>query len=277
MGTRFELVLLSGACDLRAAGEAALDEIQLWHARLTRFAPDSLVSHINRTAGAAPVRLDRDTFVLFEDAMGVSAESEGAFDITVAPVMGRLGFAGSAVPALGRRVNGRALLLDANAWTLRFSTADVSLDLGAIGKGHALDCAAAVLREYGVDAALLHGGTSSIAAIGAPPRSSGWRVAAGPEADAAVVTLRDAAMSVSDSASQRTPAAGGHIVDARTGGVIERARRAVVVGPSARLADAWATALVVLGSIPGGFPAGYTASISASGDRPETQGSSSVR
>ena len=62
MGTRFELVLLAGRGDLRAAGEAAIDEIETWHRRLSRFAPDSLVSHINREAARAPVRLDRDPF-----------------------------------------------------------------------------------------------------------------------------------------------------------------------------------------------------------------------
>ena len=91
MGTRFELVLLEGRDSLRAAGEAAIDEIEMWHGRLTRFAADSLVSHINREAARGPVRLDRDTFELLHDAVRVWRESEVAFDITIAPAMTRSG------------------------------------------------------------------------------------------------------------------------------------------------------------------------------------------
>ena len=67
MGTRFEIVLAAGAGDLMAAGEAAIAEICDCHARLSRFASDSLVSHLARTAPATPVRLDGETFRLFAD------------------------------------------------------------------------------------------------------------------------------------------------------------------------------------------------------------------
>ena len=82
MGTRFEIVLPdsprgpSGA-RLRAAGEAAIDEIETWHRRLNRFAPDSLVSHLNRGL-TSPLPLDRDTFDLFDDALAVWRDSWGA-------------------------------------------------------------------------------------------------------------------------------------------------------------------------------------------------------
>jgi thiamine biosynthesis lipoprotein len=264
MATRFELVILSGRADLRAAGEAALDEILLWHARLNRFAPDSLVSHINRTAADAPVRLDRDTFALFADAARVWRDSGGAFDITIAPAMqAHGGAAAPAVPLRHARVGAGAVVLDDDEWTLRFASAAVSIDLGGIAKGHALDCASAVLRAHGVDAALLHGGTSSIVALGAPAGNEGWRVATGPEPGAPVVTMRDEAISVSASAAYRTSSAVRQILDARTLQGIETPRRAVVVGPSARVADAWSTALAVLGRVPDRFPAGYAARITS--------------
>jgi thiamine biosynthesis lipoprotein len=261
MGTRFEVALAAGAGDLRAAGEAALDEIEGWHRRLSRFAPDSLLSHIHRTAHLAPVGLDRDTFALFDDAVRVWRASAGAFDVTVAPAMARHGFPESAVPAAGRRIDGGAIELDASAWTIQLSAPDVGLDLGGIAKGHALDCAAAVLREHGVTAALLHGGTSTVVAIGRPEEADGWRVAIGPEADAPVVSLRDRALSVSDAASQRTAAAAGHIMDPRAlpskGRPVDRPGRAVVAGPSARLSDAWSTAILVLGEVPDSLATEY--------------------
>jgi thiamine biosynthesis lipoprotein len=245
MGTRFELVLADGRENLMAAGEAAVEEIETWHRRLTRFAADSLVSHINREASRGPVRLDRDTFDLLRDAQAVWRDSDGAFDITAAP---------SASASSGAS----ALQLDPDDWTIAFTRPQVSIDLGGIGKGHALDCAARALRAAGVTSALLHAGTSSIVAIGVWDGNDGWPVEVPTEAGGRVIALRDAAISVSDAggpvdARRGTP----HIVDPRNGQPVIPSVRATVVGPSARLADAWSTALVVCGSAPAAFPADY--------------------
>jgi FAD:protein FMN transferase len=262
MGTRFELALVDGAGSLRAAGEAALEEIEGWHHRLNRFSGDSLLSHICRTAARAPVRLDRDTFALFEDALQVWRASEGAFDITVAPLMAHAGFADSAVSARDGSVNAEAIALDEQTWTIRLVRDGLRIDLGGIAKGHALDCAAEVLRGAGVTAALIHGGTSSVVAIGRPPQAAGWQVAIGSAPDCRVLTLCDTAMSVSDASSQRAANGAGHVVDPRTGRGLRGPACAVVTGPSARLTDAWATALTVLQRVPGAFPPGYEAILS---------------
>ena len=241
MGTRFELVLFTAEPERhRAAAEAAIDEIEAAHRRYTRFAPDSLVSHINRTAAHTPVRLDKGTYTMLEDALRVELESRGAFSITSTP---------SPPPSPSPRP-GFALSPDDRSITLLHDEAKI--DLGAIAKGHALDLAAALLREHGVTCALLHGGTSSVVAIGAPPGEDGWRVALGPEPHAPTVTLRDAALGVS--ATTERP----HIVDPRTGAPAPPNRRAAVVGPGARLADAWSTALVVLGERPRALGAEWT-------------------
>lgn len=267
LGTRCEILLLGGCGDLRAAGEAAVEEIETWHRRLSRFSDDSLLSHINRTAARVPVRLDRDTYALFEDAVAVWCASEGAFDVTIAPLMVRHGFQDSAVPAARGRVGDGAFKLDPQRWTISLSPGS-SIDLGGVAKGHALDCAAAVLRHAGVTSALLHGGTSSIVAIGTPPGEPSWRVANGPEPGAPVVALRDTAMSVSDGSSQSGGSDEGHILDPRTGCAATACGRVVVTGPSARLTDAWSTALAVLQRVPVDFPAGYTTSLRAVGNRP---------
>ncbi len=266
MGTRFELLLPAapGSLDgpaLRAAGEAAVDEIDHWHRRLNRFAADSLVSHLNRSAGR-PVRLDRETFELLADAVRVGQASAGAFDITVTPLLVRLGAADSAVPTGGDHVTTRTIELDPHARTVRFADERLSVDLGGIAKGHALDCAAAVLRDAGVRSALLHGGTSSILTIGRPPGGDGWKVALDGQGRE-TVTLEDAALSLSDPAGQLDTTGRRHIVDPRTERADEPSApletRVVVIGPSARLADAWSTALAVLGDVPSAFPASYEA------------------
>lgn len=262
MGTRFELVLLAGRGDLRAAGEAAIDQIETWHRRLTRFAPDSLVSHINREASHGPVRLDRETFELLHDAVTVWQASEGAFDITIAPAMTHAGYGDSAVPSGDARVGAGALLLDPVDWTIAFAHPRVSIDLGGIGKGHALDCAGRVLRDAGVTSALLHAGTSSIVAIGAPGRSDGWQIEIASAGQRRTIALRDAALSVSDPfGPARARRSAPHILDPRDGRPVARTVRATVIGPSARLADAWSTALVVRGSRPAAFPSLFSAFI----------------
>ena len=198
MGTRFELVLVADDPErLRPTAEAALHLIETWHHRLTRFEPDSLVSFINRTAAARPVRLDRETYELFACCQHVWEASNGAFDITVGPLMERLGFHDLGQSA-GDVVTGmKQLELDPEKATIRFRTKGVSLDFGAIGKGHALDQAADALRSGGVESALLHGGTSSVVAIGHPPDLKGWRVGLGPDPTSQKVCLRDAALAVS--------------------------------------------------------------------------------
>lgn len=231
MGTRFELALFGeDTATLRAAGEAALHEVEYWHARLSRFAKDSLVSHINRTAARTPVRLDSVTFSLFACAQQVMRLSDNAFDIT-----------------LGR--GHQSILLDRATRSIAFTESDVSIDLGSIGKGFAVDRAAEILRENRVCSALLHGGTSSVIAIGAPPDAAAWHIALGSVDGADVVALRDAALSVSAPHGRVTDGQ-GHIIDPRTGEPVQQGQCAAIAGPSATLADAWSTAMIVLGERP---------------------------
>jgi thiamine biosynthesis lipoprotein len=213
MGTRFELVLPDGE---RHAGELALSEIDDWHRRLSRFAPDSWVSHVNRTAASAPVRCDDETWAMLRDAVSVWAASDGAFDIT--------------------RGAGAWLRLDDRDRTVAFGRPGMSLDLGGIGKGHAIDCAVRCLRESGVTSAFLHGGTSSGYGLGTGGDGRPWRV----RVDDRVIELRDLAYSVSDAAGQASP----HIMAADGRAVVSG--RVCVTDPSARLADAWSTAKVIL-------------------------------
>src|SRR5690349_7169580 len=93
------------------------------------------------------------------------------------------------------------LLLDGSAYSVRFREAGMVLDLGSIGKGYALDRAATILREAGVESALLHGGTSTVVAIGGPPGEEEWQIGIGGPAELEValgkVGLRDRALSYS--------------------------------------------------------------------------------
>ena len=261
MGTRFELVL-AGEDEryVRAVGEAAVAEIEEQDRRLSLFRRDSLTARINRSAHHSPVKLDADTYALFAEALAVGAASDGAFDIAVARRMRERGFHVDSMlgpEAVGGAPPGR-IALEATTRSLRFTAPGIAVDLGGIAKGHALDLAAKTLREAGIEAALLHGGTSTAIALGAPPGTDGWRIAIQGEG-APVVVLRDTALSVS-AAHGRTRADGaGHVLDPRTGESAPADRVAAVLAPRARLADAWSTALVADGSARGLDPSASAA------------------
>lgn len=273
MGTRFEAVLCGrDERALRAAGEAAMDEIAGADARYSLFRRDSLLSHINRTAAQRPVRVDRETFAMLACAMEVNALAGGAFDITLAPLMRVWKFhdgtssAAEAASADDAAVGMDLVELDDVECTVRFRRPGVSLDLGGLAKGAALVGAVAVLREAGVTSALVHGGTSSVATIGAPPGRDGWRVQLG-QGSAPVVVLRDMSLSVS-APSGRTvehPAGGerlGHILDPRTRAPAARGvAMAAAIDESPLRAEGFSTAMVVLGERPAGAPVGMTSVI----------------
>lgn len=228
MRTRFECLLLGPDPGLlAAAGEAALAEIRAAEREFSFFRADSELSRLNREGGGGWVRLPARFFRLLALCERIHRDSGGAFDPGAAFPPGLAG-----------------LELDAERQAARFRDAAVRLDCGGIGKGEALDRAGLVLREQGVVCALLHGGTSSVLALGAPPGQRGWRIAIARPEDAtdaiASVELRDCALGVS--------ARRGAIVDPRRGAPASGPTRlAAAAGASAAAADAWSTALIVLG------------------------------
>lgn len=228
MATRFELVL--GGSDpvaLRAAGEEAVVEIEACGAAWNRFRPDSEISRVNRAAASEAVPCSWD----FVDMLGVALKgaraTDGAFDPT----------AGSAEGASWRDV-----ALDVENRRVRFLRPGVRLDFGALAKGAALDRAVSILKEAGVTCAFLHGGTSSVAAIGAPPGSIGFRVAL---PDGLVTEIRDASLSVSRADAQVAELGASHVLDPRSGRPLEGAAAVIVVAPIGTDSEVWSTALLV--------------------------------
>lgn len=246
MGTRFELVLArEDEPRWRAAGEAALECIEACDERWSLFSSSSLVARINREAARTPVRLDPELYELLERCLALREQFDGAFDVAIGRRMHALGFRGEPQAAPRAR---EGFELDPTTRSIRFTTPDTALDLGSIAKGHALDLAAQLLREQGIDSALLHGGTSSVIALGAPPDAPAWRVQLGSDGTHEVL-LRDAALSVSaprGRTSETGPETVGHIVDPVDGKPVPLGSRACVVAPSAREADAASTAALVL-------------------------------
>ena len=262
MATRFELVLGGGdPVRLRAAGEEALAEIARLDRQLSFYRSTSDISWINARAAREPVRVEPALFRLLQRCCALSAATDGAFDITIAPLMRAWGFVarGGAIPdeatlaAARDSVGFSHLHLDPGTSAIAFGRHGMSIDLGAAGKGYAIDAAVDILREHGVAHALLHGGTSSIHAIGTQPDGGPWRVGWGgsPQGPPLAFELHDRALAASAVKGKSFVAEGreyGHVIDPRTGLAIVAAPAATVTGPASLECDALSTALLVLGA-----------------------------
>jgi FAD:protein FMN transferase len=261
MACRFEVTLADE--DRRHVGRAheALTEADRLDAAWSLFRDSSVLSQLNRCAADGPVDIDTELFELLNRCRVLNAELEGAFDVTSTPLSRCWGFLARAgrlpEPAeidTARALTGMdAVVLDACARTVRFTRPGVSLNLGAVGKGHAVGAIASALRRRGVRHALVSAGASSIAAVGG--RGAGWRVdvcsrqARG--APLARLWLRDAAMATSGAGEQFVEIDGrryGHVIDPRTGWPASGVLSVTVVTASGADADALATAFFVGGA-----------------------------
>lgn len=270
MATRFEFALHgANPVALRAAAEEALDEVDRLENLLSLYRPHTDIARVNAHAATGPVRIAPEAFRLIERAFALSALTEGAFDITAGPLIRAWGFMGGAgspadpvALAEARACVGPELVeLDATWFTVRFRRAGVMLDLGSIGKGYALDRAAEILREAGVTSALLHGGTSTVIAIGTPPEADAWQIALPtPPLESETrdpksttlnsVRLRDESLSVSAGWGKSFTDGDrvlGHVIDPRSGEPVAGVRCAALVAPTATDSDALSTALLVAG------------------------------
>lgn len=268
MATRFELVLHGeNEPSLRAAGEEALAEIERLENQLSLYRPGSEIAQLNARAAREPVRVSPEVFALLQHAARLTAETGGAFDITIAPLVRCWGFMQDSgrVPSEEEIQAARAVvgmhhvICDTAERTIRFTKPGVMLDLGAIGKGYAIARSADLLREAGVTSALIHGGTSTACAIGQPPDAEKWQFALPPQiveasrATPPVLELRDEAVSVSAVWGRSFEFAGkrfGHVIDPRVGYPVSTALLSAVILPNATETDALSTALLTLG--PGG-------------------------
>ena len=257
MGTFFELVLVGDSeSHLRAAGEEALAEIDRLDDQLSAFLPSSEVSAINAGAGRGEIAVEPRLFRLFERAGEIAALTGGAFDPAVAPLLEAWGLRNGrerTIEAARRAAGWRNVRLAGGR--VRFAHPETAIDLGAVGKGYALDRAVGVLRARGVRAAFLHGGTSSLYGLGAPPDDErGWPCGVvdprDPERRLGTVWLRDASLSASSPAGRTASVRGrtvGHVIDPRTGEPVHGTVGAWCVCASAADADALSTAFLVMG------------------------------
>ncbi|MEX2175189.1 MAG: FAD:protein FMN transferase [Pirellulaceae bacterium] len=266
MACEFEVLLDARQHPAAAdAAIAALDLVEQLEAQLTVYRESSEISAINRRAAGEAVEVEPQLFDLLVRGRDLFVETAGAFDISAGPLSKVWGFyrrqgqmpSHEEVTATLALVGSDKLGFDLERRTIRFPQPGMELNLGAIGKGFALDRAAQMLLDVGVEHFVIHGGNSSVIARGYRAHSAleaGWSVGLRhplkPEVRLAEFRLQNQALGTSGSGSQFFHYRGrryGHILDPRSGWPAERVLSATVVAPTAEQADALSTALYVLG------------------------------
>jgi thiamine biosynthesis lipoprotein len=262
MGT-YAGVMLVTADSAATAGQAqAVHSVFAYiDSLMSNWTKTSEVARINREAGSTSLTIHPEVAVVLDESMRVWRESDGAFDVTIEPLVRAWGFLGGKphVPsdeeaaAAFARVGAGQIEFDAADRTLSFSKDGVQIDFGGVAKGYAVDMAAQELETHGVRDALVDL-SGNMYALGSPPDADAWRIGIRDPRDRmpffARLLITGEAVATSGKYEQFVAVDGkeyGHILDPRSGKPAEGLISVTVVAPLAMSADAWGTALFVLG------------------------------
>jgi FAD:protein FMN transferase len=264
MATTFEVALPFNTPNAHEAAYDALDLVDELEAQLTVYRADSEVTLMNQLAPETAVRVEPRLFQLLQECAQLTQDSEGAFDVCIGSLIRVWGFLKreGCVPspaelALARENSGfRHVILESQSRSVRYLRPKLELNFGSVGKGYALDRVAELLvQRWGITSALLHGGGSSVYALGNPPgQPKGWGIAIRhPRNDGTILKtawLKNQGLGTSAATFQRflyNNKELGHLLDPRSGWPAEGIGNATAIAPTARLADAWSTAWFVRG------------------------------
>jgi thiamine biosynthesis lipoprotein len=262
--------LLGTTCTIRIytggdaqAMDAAFARLEQIDRLMSVMRADSEISRVNAAAGRQPVKVSADVLAVAEVGLQYSREGDGAFDITVEPLVKLWGIGTSSarvprpaeIAAAVTHIGWRYLKIDEKESTLFLTRPAMGIDLGSVAKGYAADQAARVLRDHGVTTSLIDLG-GNILTTGRKPDGSQWRIAIQNPEEA-----RGTALGYVDLAGGSVTTAGTyerffdqdgkryfHILDARTGYPAWNGLSAVaIVAPDSTTADGIDTLAFTLG------------------------------
>jgi thiamine biosynthesis lipoprotein len=243
MGTRFRIVLYAAdEATANRAAKAAFARIAELDGIMSDYRATSELMQLCAKAGGDPIKVSDDLFTVLEKAQEISRLSDGAFDVSVGPVvkLWRIARRTQKLPEKEQLDKALALVgyrnikLDSKNRTVQLVKTGMLLDLGGIAKGYAADCTLAVLTKQGIDRALVAAG-GDIAVSGPPPDAEGWKIGIQPVEGGEprkYLMLKEAAVSTSGDFEQYVIIDGkrySHIVDPKTGlGLVGRMSVTVV-------------------------------------------------
>jgi len=263
MGTVFEIAAYDQSPEHSSkAIEKAFQEIVRLDDLMSNYKPDSALSNLNRSAHFHPEKVPSDLYRVIDQAVRFSRLSDGKFDISAAPLVNlwKAALRGEGTPSRAQQEEARSCvgyekieLIPPDQ--ISFHSTCLQLDLGAIGKGFAVDRAAEVLHSMGIRDALINAGGSTIFAMGSPPEQTSWLVHLRDPSNKIdpQVMLKDATVST----SEQTPPSllgndsPGHIIDPDTGMPLKTVFAVSAISKTATVSDALSTTLLLLGPTKG--------------------------
>ena len=263
MGTVFEIAAYDQSPGHATdAIEKAFQEIVRLDDLLSDYKPDSALSTLNRSAHFHAEKVPSDLYQVIDQAVQFSRLSDGKFDVSIAPLVNlwKAALRGEGVPSPAQQEKVRSCvgyekIKFVPPDQISFQSSCMQLDLGAIGKGYAVDRAAEVLHSLRIRDALINAGGSTIFAMGSPPDQTAWLVHLRDPSNKIdpQVMLKDGSVST----SEQTPPSllgndsAGHIIDPDTGMPLKTVFAVSAVSRTATVSDALSTTLLLLGPTKG--------------------------
>ena len=263
MGTIVETTARSSDIDLsKKALLASYEEMQRIENLLSCYKDSSEISAVNRAAGLHPVKVSFETLSMLKRAKVYCKKYKGVFDVTIGPLSDLWGFSedkeivlpeDQTIKKLDKLVDYRDLEIDDNDTTVFLKKKGMSIDLGGIAKGYAIDRGSAVLKSMGITNFILNAG-GDIYVSGVKDENTLWKVGIKhPRKTNDLIgefDLKDYAVATSGD-YERFKIINGvryhHILDPATGYPGRLSESSTVLAPTAEQADATATYVFLLG------------------------------
>jgi thiamine biosynthesis lipoprotein len=253
MATFFEIIVSYDDPEYaRQAAYAAFDELDKIEQQLSCFIENSDISQINNLTADQPLVLGPDAFDCLNLSLSIYEQTAGAFDVTVGALY-KCWLDGDdnlcqpsqqELNAARTNTGSDHITLDEIEHTVTIDVDSVQIDLGGIGKGFAVDRMADLLSEWSVDTVFIHGGSSSVLALGHPEGRKGWPVTLSHPNDRKnkLLSLDLCNVALGSSGLQK----GQHIIDPRIAEPAENILAAWSCAPDAGTADALSTAFMIM-------------------------------
>jgi len=267
MGTFAEVSIYSS--DEKTAGraiEGALDEMERMDRIMSNYKNDSELSKVNKKAAKSPVPCNTELLDVIEQSQYYSELSGGAFDITVSPIVALWGFfrekghvpPDKEIEKLLPAVSYKNIVVKKNAETKKsgtvfFKDIKTQIDLGAIGKGYAVDKALEIIKKCGIDNGCINLG-GNIYVLGTPPGKNAWKIGVQHPRNSGEILgyleLKNEATATSGDYERFFEFNGkrySHIINPQTGRPVSGTLATTIVAPTGTEVDALSTIVFVLG------------------------------
>jgi thiamine biosynthesis lipoprotein len=262
MGSVFEITLVDR--DSVQANQHIVEviaEIERIENLISEWRPYTQISEVNRNAGIKPVQVDREVFDLTKRAIQYSRNSEGAFDISIVALDKIWKFDGSmdtmpsadAIRNSVAKVGYKHIVLDSAASTIFLELPGMKIGFGSIGKGYAADRGREIMKARGITAGIVNA-SGDLSTWGSQPNGEPWKIGVNNPFKShqivRVLRLNEMAVATSGSYEKYAEINGkrySHIINPITGYPATGLTSVTIYGPSAEIANALSTSIMVLG------------------------------